>query len=40
MNEEAPFAYLLEPSFFLVASTSVEHVSHDPLAGVNLSQIR
>ncbi|WP_449283030.1 ABC transporter substrate-binding protein [Leucobacter sp.] len=40
MNEEAPYAYLLEPSFFLVASTSVEHVSHDPLAGVNLSQIR
>lgn len=40
MNESAPFAYLLEPSFFLVASASVEHVSHDPLASVNLSQIR
>ncbi|TDP95434.1 peptide/nickel transport system substrate-binding protein [Leucobacter luti] len=40
MNEEAPFAYLLEPSFFLVASSSVEHVSHDPLASINLSQIR
>ncbi|SDQ16855.1 ABC transporter substrate-binding protein [Leucobacter chromiiresistens] len=39
MNEEAPFAFLLEPSFFLVASTSVEHVSHDPLAAINLSQI-
>ena len=40
MNEQAPFAYLLEPSFFLVASTSVEQVSHDPLAAINLSQIR
>lgn len=40
MNEEAPYAYLLEPSFFLVASTSVEQISHDPLAGINLSQIR
>ncbi len=40
MNEEAPYATLLEPSFFLVASTSVEHVSHDPLAAINLSQIR
>lgn len=40
MNEEAPFAYLLEPSFFLVANKSVEHVSHDPLASINLSQIR
>lgn len=40
MNEQAPFAYLLEPSFFLVASSSVEHVSHDPLASINLAQIR
>ena len=40
MNEEAPYAFLLEPSFFLVASTAVEHVSHDPLAAINLSQIR
>ncbi|RGE23321.1 ABC transporter substrate-binding protein [Leucobacter sp. wl10] len=40
MNEQAPFAYLLEPSFFLVASKSVEYVSHDPLASINLSQIR
>lgn len=39
MNEDAPFAFLLEPSFFLVASSSVEHVSHDPLASINLSQI-
>lgn len=40
MNEEAPFAFLLEPSFFLVASSSVEHVSHDPLAAINLSQVK
>lgn len=38
--DDAPFAYLLEPSFFLVASTSVEQVNHDPLASINLSQIQ
>ena len=40
MNEKAPFAFLLEPSFFLVASKSVSHVSHTPVATINLSQIK
>ncbi|UOR01131.1 ABC transporter substrate-binding protein [Leucobacter allii] len=40
MNEQSPFVPLLEPSFYLVASSGVEQISHDPLATINLSQIR
>lgn len=40
MVEQAPMAFLLEPSFFIVSSSSVSEVTHDPMAVVNLSQIR
>lgn len=36
---DGPYAYLLEPSFFLVSASSLGPVTHDPMANLNLAQI-
>lgn len=39
LADDGPYAYLLEPSFFLVAASSLGEVTHDPMANLNLAQI-
>jgi peptide/nickel transport system substrate-binding protein len=39
MAEAGPYAYLLEPSFFLVSASALGTVTHDPFANLNLAQI-
>jgi len=39
LSQDGPYAFLLEPSFFLVSASSLGDVTHDPMANLNLAQI-
>lgn len=39
LSQDGPYAFLLEPSFFLVSASSLGEVTHDPMANLNLAQI-
>jgi peptide/nickel transport system substrate-binding protein len=39
LAKNGPYAYLLEPSFFLVYASALGTVTHDPMANLNLAQI-